>query len=632
MAAEKIRPTFTFTEDRLAELRAVVPEAFEDSVLNWELLREALGDYADGEPGPEHFGLNWPGKREARRLAAKPSHGTLVPARGEGINEDSTGNIFIEGDNLEVLKLLQKSYAGRIKMIYIDPPYNTGNDFIYKDDYSEPLESYLRRTGQTGERGELLTSNPKSSGRFHSNWLNMMYPRLRLAKTLLSDQGVIFISIDDNEIHNLRSIMDEVFGAENFLANVVWQKKYAPSNDTVDFSYTHDYIMAYARQRPYTETGRQARTLGRVERTEEQNKLYKNPDNDPRGLWRTDNYLCNKTAEQRPNLYYPIVQPKTGREIWPSRSAVWRYSRERHAKNVTEGRVWWGQNGDNSVPAFKRFLSDVGGIVSDTWWTHTSSGHNDEAKKQLKELMPEATLVFSTPKPARLISRLIQLASPTDEDNPSEDLILDFFAGSATTAHAVLQLNRQDGGNRRFILVQIAEATPDPKFHTIAEISKERIRRVIAKLKTAAQQQLRDKNNPEDLGFKVLKLTASNFQAWRDYEGDDLNTIHSLFDQQETPLVDGWTRENLLTEILLIEGFPLDSKAEPQPQFAANAVTRVTSPACGHALWTCFDETVRPATVNADNLPEGDIFICLDSALDDNAKLRLTQAGILKTI
>ena len=251
MATEKIRPSFTFTEDRLAELQAVVPEAFADGKLEWDTLREALGNYLDGDddntPAAEHFGLNWPGKREARRLAAKPSHGTLRPAPGEGLNEETTGNLFIEGDNLEVLKLLQKSYAGRVKMIYIDPPYNTGNDFVYRDDFSEPLESYLRRSGQSGEGGELLTSNPKSSGRFHTNWLNMIYPRLRLARTLLRDDGVIYVSIDDNEIHNLRAVMDEVFGEENFLDTIIWKKRYGGGAKEKYLVTLHEYVLFYAR-------------------------------------------------------------------------------------------------------------------------------------------------------------------------------------------------------------------------------------------------------------------------------------------------------------------------------------------------------------------------------------------------
>ncbi len=244
MPIEKLRPSFTFTEDRLAELSAVVPEAFADGKINWDTLRKALGDYLEDE-NQEHFGLFWPGKREARRLAALPSKGTLVPQSGLGINEETTHNIFIEGDNLEVLKLLQKSYAGRVKMIYIDPPYNTGNDFVYPDDYSDPLEVYLQRTGQVDEAGHLLTTNSRSSGRFHSNWLNMMYPRLLLARQFLNKRGFIFVSIDDNEYHHLRLVMDEIFGQENFLANFVWQAKDTPGNDSKGVSITHNYILCY---------------------------------------------------------------------------------------------------------------------------------------------------------------------------------------------------------------------------------------------------------------------------------------------------------------------------------------------------------------------------------------------------
>jgi adenine-specific DNA-methyltransferase len=427
--------------ERLAALKTLFPEAFTEGKIDFERLKQALG--ASIQTVRERYSLNWAGRTHAINALQSLSVGTLQQAREESVGFDTTEHLIIEGDNLEVLKLLQKSYFGKVKMIYIDPPYNTGNEFIYPDNFREGLEDYLKFSGQMSAEGTATTSNKETNGRYHSKWLSMMYPRLFLAKNLLRDDGVIFVSIDDHEVYNLRLMMNEIFGEENFLATIVWQKKYAPSNDTVDFSATHDYVMVYGKVRPYNGSGKAIALLGRVDRTEEQNKLYKNPDNDQRGDWASDNYLCNKSAEQRPNLYYPIIHPKTGNEIWPDRTAVWRYSQERHAQNVRENRVWWGLEQENQVPRYKRFLSEVQGVVSDTWWIHKDSGHNDEAKKQLKALFPDTSITFDTPKPSRLIKRIVKLASP--DDAAGDDIILDFFAGSGTTAQAVLELNNEDG-------------------------------------------------------------------------------------------------------------------------------------------------------------------------------------------
>ena len=345
------------TEALLVQLRDTAPQIFSEGRVDFAKLQAALGEHI--ETNPERYGLTWAGKRDAFRNVQVPSVATLRPMPEESVNWDSSENLIIEGDNLEVLKLLQKPYHGKVKMIYIDPPYNTGNEFIYPDNFREGLDEYLRYTGQLGEDGNATSTNKDTSGRYHSNWLNMMYPRLFLARNLLKEDGVIFVSIDDHEVHNLRMLMDEVFGEENFVACICWQKKYAPSNDTVDFSPMHDFILVYGKERKYTDGGKAIALLNRRERTEEQNKLYKNPDYDERGVWASDNYLCNKSAEQRPNLYYAITHPKTGQEIWPSRSAVWRYSKETHLKHVAENRIWWGESQENTVPRFKRFLSEV---------------------------------------------------------------------------------------------------------------------------------------------------------------------------------------------------------------------------------------------------------------------------------
>lgn len=618
MPISKLRPSFTLTEDRLKELQAVVPEAFADGRINWDTLREALGESLEDE-AQEHFGLFWPGKREARRLAALPSKGTLIPQPGAGVDEDNTHNLFIEGDNLEVLKLLQKSYAGRVKMIYIDPPYNTGNDFVYPDDYSEPLDAYLERTGQKDETGQLLTTNSRASGRFHSNWLNMMYPRLLLARKLLSDDGVIFVSIDDTEVHNLHQITNEIFGEENFVANIIWQKKYAKQNDATWFSTSHDHILLYAADKNFWRPEH-------IDRTDDQLKGYTNPDNDPRGVWQSVVYTCNKTKAQRPNLYYGIRNPKTKREIFPNETRVWGYSQSLNKKHVEENRLWWGSNFELEKPRLKVFLSEVGkGLVPDTIWLRTDSGDTQDAKRSILELFGES--VFDTPKPTKLIRRMLQVA--TDKD--SEDIILDFFAGSCTTAQAIFEMNREDGGRRRFIMVQLPEPTKMKSFPTIAEIGKERIRRAITKIKKEKSGKMK-LSEDGDLGFKSLKLIQSHFVEWQPYTKKDTSQLEIQFTKSESPIVEGWAPENLLSEIFLLQGFPLDSEVNSLPEFKANAVQQVTSEFVTHPLYVCLDKKIKPETVSKLKLGSEDIFVCLDSALSDEAKVKLADQCNLKVI
>lgn len=600
--------------ERLIRLRELFPDAFAEGVLDADKLKQLIGQTAPG--GPERFGLSWAGKAEALRAVQALSTGTLRPMPDQSVDFDTTGNLIIEGDNLEVLKLLQKSYHRRVKMIYIDPPYNTGNEFIYPDNFREGLQTYLEYTGQVKD-GVRQTTNSETSGRYHSSWLSMMYPRLFLARNLLRDDGVIFVSIDDHEVHNLRLLMNEVFGEENFIAVVVWQKKYAPSNDTVDFSYTHDYIMVYSKQRQFTEGGKAIALLGRTGRTEEQNKLYKNPDNDPRGLWRTDNYLCNKSAEERPNLYYPITHPKTGQEIWPSRTAVWRYSRQRHEQNVADKRVWWGSSGDNTVPAYKRFLSDVGGIISDTWWQYKDSGHNDEAKKQIKALFPDLDRIFDTPKPTRLIKRILKLA--TSDDSDSEDIILDFFAGSGTTAQAVMELNAEDGGNRKFILVQLPEPTGREDFPSIAEITRERVRRAARKLADAEQGRLPAPDaTPQDRGFKAFALDKSNFAIWdaAAATGDGAKLAEQLQLYADHRLPDR-SAHDVLYELLLKAGRSLTAPIERR-EIAGQTVYAVD----GGVLLVCLEDPIGEDTLRGMIALRPERVLCLDAAFNGNDQLK----------
>lgn len=624
MPIKKLRPSFAFTEDRLAQLKAIVPEAFADGKINWEALKQALGEFLEDEsPEAEHFGLFWPGKREARRLATLPSKGTLVPAAGEGVDEDKTRNIFIEGENLEVLKLLQKSYAGRIKMIYIDPPYNTGNDFVYKDDFKEPLEEYLRRTGQADENGKLLTTNAKAGGRFHSNWLNMIYSRLVLARQLLCEDGVIFASIDDNEVHNLRLLLNEIFGEENFVAQLVWKKKYTGGKHAKHYVDLHEYLLVYARG-----TG----TLDEVLIDRPENEKLKFDLSDEHVLTRGKYYIrpLKSNLAPRPTLVYPITMPDGSQA-----KTQWMIARDTFDRFLADGRVEFRQKRDGTYQIYRKYYEkDNDGKIKVPTIIEVSS--NNDAKAELKELFQieeGRDNVFYTAKPSELFKYLFKPLLQR------EDFLLDFFAGSCSTAHAVLELNREDGGNRRFIMVQLPEPTPDDSparkagYETIAEIGKERIRRVIAKMKKESNGESSSKREtPEDLGFKVFKLARSNFKAWQDYDGENIQELEMLFDQAETPLVKGWKEDDLLTEIMLQQGFPLDSKITRQTGFKSNKVKLIESEACAHRLFVCLDPKIKEDAIKHLELRIEDIFVCLDSALTDQAKMRLADVCNLKVI
>lgn len=624
MPIEKLRPSFTFTEDRLRELQALVPEAFADGNISWEVLREALGEHLDDET-KEHFGLVWPGKREARQVAATPSKATLIPQPGEGLDETNTRNIFIEGENLEVLKLLQKSYARRIKMIYIDPPYNTGNDFVYSDDFTEPLEAYLRLTGQMNEAGQMLTTNARASGRFHSNWLNMMYPRLLLARQLLRDDGVIFVSIDDNEVHNLREVMNEIFGEENFIAQLVWQKKTGAGARSKGYIILHEYVLCYARQvdpdwditAPMSD-----KTRAMYNKKDEYFKTL-----GPYSTWPLD----TTSMDRRPNLRYPIVHQ--GTEIWPEKQWLW--SRERAEKAQREKKLVFNYDEKSKSwnVRFKGYLNDESGAeragkpTSIILGTYTQQGTRD-----FEDMFPRD--IFPFPKPVDFVK---QLLSVVVKEQGEDDIILDFFAGSCTTAQAVYELNLQDGARRRYIMIQLPEPTPSDSpakkagFPTISAIGKERIRRVIKHAKKNKQPRA-SKNGERDLGFSCFKLGASSFSRWDQFPGQDTAQLELAFQDAEKPLSERWSPESLLIETLLLEGFPLDSKVRSLKEFAANDVKEVASEFAEHRLVMCLDKKLQPQTVRQLTLDRQDVFVCLDSALTDEAKIKLTDQCNLKVI
>jgi len=532
--------SLNIVESNIEQLKALFPDIVSEGKIDFDKLRETLGDAVETQE--ERYNFSWNGKALAKRIAQTQSTGTLRPCKAESKHWDSTQNLFIEGDNLEVLKLLQKSYHKQVKMIYIDPPYNTGNEFIYPDNFKDNLDTYLKYTHQKDKDGRKFGTNAETSGRYHTNWLNMMYPRLKLARNLLQDDGVIFISIDDNEVSNLRKLCDEIFGEENFVANVVWQKKYAVSSDDPGIAPMHDHVLVFKKSEKFN------RNL--LPRTEKQLSRYKSLDNDPRGFWSSDNYVSNKSKSERPTLWYPIKHPKTDEDVWPNEDAVWRYSKEKHAQMVIENRLYWGPNDSYQKPRIKRFLSEIqDGTVPSTWWTFEDVGHNDEGQKETGELLGKK--IFSTPKPTRFIRRILDIATLKD------DVILDFFSGSAACAHSVMAVNAKDRGNRKFIMVQLPEPCEEKTeaykagYKNIADIGKERIRRAGEKILQANAD--KEGINNLDIGFKVFKLDSSNIKPW-DAEFDNLeDTLLNIVDN----IKEDRSEDDVLTEILLKYGLDL---------------------------------------------------------------------------
>ena len=495
----------THSEFTLEALRLIAPSAFTEvrgadgeltQKVDFKVLRELLGD-AIADADEESFGFQWVGKQEAKRAAAEPTRQTLRPVVDDSVDWDTTENLYIEGDNLEVLKLLQRAYLGKVKMIYIDPPYNTGNDFVYEDDFAMSGEEMDEAMGNVDEEGNRLRRNLDSNPRYHSDWCSMIYSRLLVARTLLANDGVIFISIDDNEVHHLRKICDEVFGAGNFLAQVVWERAYAPINLMKHFSPSHDYIVCYAKDVDL------AKCNG-IPRSSEADARYSNPDNDPRGVWQSDNLSVGPAIEAN---IYPITTP-SGRVVEPPAGRSWSLSANAFAERLRQNRIWFGSDG-NGVPRMKRFLSELRktGVTPMTIWKYEEVGHSQDATKALAGIF-DGKKYFDYPKPVDLIKRCISLYSSPDS------LILDFFSGSATTAHAVMQLNAEDGGKRKYICVQLPEKTPEGSearkagYDTICEIGKERIRRAGKKIKEEAGLMGQDL----DTGFRVLRTDSSNME------------------------------------------------------------------------------------------------------------------------
>jgi adenine-specific DNA-methyltransferase len=633
-------------KESIARLREVFPEAVTEGKIDFTKLRETLGDEVDDRP--ERYSFTWAGKRDAIRLLQTPSRATLVPAPKESVDFDETQNLFIEGENLEVLKLLYKSYAGRVKMIYIDPPYNTGNDFIYPDDFRDPLDTYLKLTGQKDSEGNLLTSNPETSGRYHSAWLSMMYPRLFVARQLLSEDGVVFISIDEHEICNLRMLMNEVFGEENFVETFVWKKSYGGGAKEKFAVRQHEYIIMYARSLESLPD------LWLPPNAEAVEKYYKYRDDkfEKRGPYRLKPLEASKSMDRRENLIFPVSLPWGGK-VMPKRQ--WWWSRERVAKALAADELVFTRSGKDASVSYKQYLIDEEGEERGTKpFSVIDKIYTQAGTEDLSSLFPDR-VVMQFPKPVALIRQLLSLAT----DPVAGDIVMDFFAGSATAAQAVLETNRADGGNRRYIMCQMPEVLAESlklgqgqTAVSIADIGKERIRRVIKKLNADSKGKLdlKDRDAPEDLGFRVFKLAESHYRSWKGVENKDGAAYAETMELFTDPLVPGWKPMNVIYEAALKEGYGLtstieqvyppvapknkDEKESAQSAKSAdrNVVYLVTDADKGQSFRICLDDKMKAATVKALALKKDDLFICRDAALTDEMAANLALQCNLKTI
>lgn len=601
---EKLDPrSLDIAEKKRQELLRLFPEIrTEGGKIDFELLKLNLGEAVD--MGKERYGLIWPGKADCFKTILAPSMGTLRPCPEESINFAATENMIIEGDNLEVLKLLQKSYLGKVKTIYIDPPFNTGNDFIYPDNYAESLQTYLEYTGQVDAQGKKFSTNTDADGRFHSKWLNMMYTRLYLARNLLREDGVILVSINDVELPSLRHLMNYIFGEESFIGALVWKSRHnVDSRNQTGLSSDHEYVLCYGQRI----TGQQI-----------DESKYSNPDSDSRGRWMSDNMVGLATKEQRPNLHYDLVNPETG-VVYQCPEKGWRYDKSTMAKKIRENRILWPVSPDGR-PRHKKFLSELRsqftGFSSILDVPNTAIG-----TQELRELFGES--VFDFPKPVGLLKTLITQAT----HSISGDICLDFFAGSGVTAQAVLELNKQDGGNRKYILTQLPEPTGREDYPTIAEIAKERVRRVIKKLNDEDKARLDlDDNSKQDRGFRVFKLAESNFRPWNAEITHDASALERQLEMHIDHIREGRTADDILYEILLKSGFPLTTPVE-KLTLAGKTVYSVA----GGALFLCLERELTLELVRAMAEQKPERVVCLDEGFAANDQLKANAVQIFKT-
>lgn len=607
-------------EERLETLRNLFPDWFtQEGHLDINEVKKAVNP--DSVDETERYEFRWFGKSKAKRNAFTPTRATLHYDEARSVNADKTENIIIEGENLEVLKVLLAGYRNKVKCIYIDPPYNTGDDLVYKDNFSESRDDYFERLGTT-ENGICLDTNMESDGRFHSNWLDFMYPRLILARNLLKTDGAIFISLDDHEIHHLRKMCDEVFGEENFVANIVWQKRTSP-DARINLGPAHDYILVYAREKEALKT-----SLHQIELTQERASEYKNPDNDKRGNWASVD-ITGQTGHATESQYYQITTP-SGVQYFPPKGRCWAMSEKTFKELVEDNRIWFGLDGC-SRPRKKVFLSEVDGVNAWTWWANNEVGHNQEASKELKELLGSADY-FRNPKPSRLIKQILKIAT-----NP-DDIVLDFFAGSGTTGQALMEMNQADNSCRKMILVQIPEQTDENSnarragYKTISEITIARNKAVTEKIRKSYEGKLitpEDQQQLGQLGFKVFTLSKSSFPRV-DFapdptktEEENLEMFNKYIAGKERQLNLSFNNDELITEILIQRGFMLTYKLEHQENFAANEVYLATDGT--KTAYICVDNNLADATVDYFMEHTDTKFICIERALDSTKKFNLKK-------
>ncbi len=613
---------------QLERLKAIFPEAFtEGNSVDWDRLRHTLGEAID--PGKERYGMHWPGKADCFRTIQQPSIATLAPDRAESLDFDTTQNLFLEGDNLEVLKLLQKSYLGKVKMIYIDPPYNTGNDFIYPDNYSESLETYLTYTGQLDGDGRKFSTNTDTDGRFHSKWMNMMYPRLFLSKNLLKEDGSIFISIDDNELHNLIAICNEVYGEENYRGIISRATGTRMGSGNLRISSELDYILIYSKSEKFEFQG--------LPMVDSDLDIYDQEDERGKYLIRSLRRTGGENRrEDRPTMYYPIKTPDDTEiypiapEGWESR---WICSKEKYSELNNTGFIVWKKvkkDGDEKWQVYQKHYLGEGVKQAANNWTDIEG--NKKATRDLNGLF-EGKKLFDHPKPTGLIKKILRLSTSNSEKE--KDIILDFFAGSATTAHAVLDLNKEDGGNRRFICVQIPEPTDSNSeahkagYRTIADIGKERIRRVVAKIK---QEQAANKDlfsagqAAADMGFRVFKLQKSNFRIWDAGVAKTPEAIQQQLELHVEHLAPEAQREAVLYELLLKSGFELATPVERLSLVGK----QVFSVAEGELL-ICLEKQLTHDLIKAMAERAPARVICLDEGFQDNDQLKTNAVQVMKS-
>jgi len=623
-------------EDKRQALLRLFPEVrTEGGRLDFERLKLALGETVD--TGRERYGMSWPGKADCFRTIQTPSLGTLRPAPEESVNFDTSENLIIEGDNLEMLKLLQKSYLGQVKMIYIDPPYNTGNDFIYPDNYSESLRTYLEYTGQVDAEGRKFGTNSDTDGRFHSKWLNMMYPRLYLARNLLHPDGVIFISIDDNEVDNLRKLCDEVFGEENFIASLTWEGAF--KNDARQIGVSHEYVAVFARNRTVLPAAWSIakdgvdRVLEEVERLRRLHGQDFDAASADLAAWFRANKATSSFGLRRFHLIdkhgaykeddptapggrkFELIHPHTGVVIPLRANRGWAFDQAEFERLARDGRISFVT--DTSIMV-RRYLHETDRMTPQSVFYQPARS----ASERLGRVMGET--VFDFPKDESVIGKFVEMATAQAD---RDAVVLDFFAGSGTTAHAVLDLNKQDGGNRKFILVQLPEPTGREDYPTIADITKERVRRVIQKLNDEDAGKLDlDGDNKQDRGFRVFKLDESNFKPWNAEVPHDAEALAQQLDMHVEHIREGRAADDILYELLLKSGYPLTAPVE-----MLTLAGKIVYSVAGGALFICLERELTLELIRAMAGRKPERVVCLDEGFAGNDQLKANAVQIFKT-